>query len=204
MKNKVLSFDQLEAVLAKMTASGESTVGSLINIVAGHSDYRVRERTMYITAKLSDVVSNNGELLLPSTQKKIGVTNYDNGNMLSKGVGQLVTGVRALFDTATGATVTPETAVVKDNAPAAFLNGELAIKQDGAGTLLSLSGSDVTNFKASTGNDADFRALGAPVLIRPEAPFNVQIALAPNAATLANIVVKVEIRVLELVSKTRA
>ncbi|HEX8269771.1 MAG TPA: hypothetical protein VF581_07755 [Flavobacterium sp.] len=154
---------------------------------------RARTRTMYVAGYSADLAGNNGALILPSTKKQVGFTNFETGNILSKGAHLLVTGVRILFDTTAAATVLD--ADWTSNAPVNWLNGEVTISQDGQGVLLNTSGSDITNFKASTGNDADFRDI-VPFLLRPESSFNLIAQLASAGA--ANQAFKLELRCIEL------
>ena len=88
-----------------------------------------------------------------------------------------------IFDNTT-ANVTPKIAKWKDNAPAPWLNGELVVSQDGAGKLLQSAISDLTNTKASTGNDADFKEI-VPFMIRPEVNFQLLAKLAGNGGAEA-------------------
>lgn len=187
----------LMAQIAILGAIGQ--LASLPEIGSG-TGKRGRSRTMYIAASNAQISGNNGLVLKPSTLNEVGVTNFEKGNTLPKGQSMLVTGVRVLADTTASATV--HNANWGENAPVEFLNGEVEISQSGQGVLFQASGSDCTNFKASTGNDDCFREV-VPFLLRSESPFDIKIALNGNP-TATPAVYKVELRVVELIDDSRA
>lgn len=148
--------------------------------------------TKYIAGTNASLAANNGKTVVAGTLKAVGTTNFEKGNTLPKGKMLLVTGVRALFDVT--ASVTTADANWDGNIPVAFANGEFEISQRGQGTLFSTSGTDVSNFKASTGNDDDFRDV-VPFLLRSETEFDITWSVNGTPATG---VYKVELRCIEL------
>ena len=184
MSKKALTYAEAVSYLASIKE------GSL-PLVAGRI---IKSSTKYIAGLTAGLGQNNGQLILPSTVPAVGTTNLPKGNMLPKGINYLVTGVRILFDTTTG--VTLASAGWKSEAPVNWKNGEFKISQNGAGNLFETSGTDVTNFKASTSNDDDFRDI-VPVLIRAESAYELQAALATGSTT--DQAYKVELRVIEIV-----
>lgn len=154
----------------------------------------IKSATKYVAGLTAGLGQDNGQLVKASMTPAVGLTNLPKGNILPKGVNYLVTGLRILFDTTAG--VTLANAQWKSEAPVCWKNGEFKINQNGAGNLFETSGTDVTNFKASTSNDDDFRDI-VPVLIRSEAIYELQAAL--GAGSTANVAYKVELRVVEIV-----
>lgn len=154
--------------------------------------YRGKTVTKYIAGTNASLAANNGNTILAGTLKAVGTTNFEKGNTLPKGKKLLVTGVRALFDV--NASVTTADANWDGNIPAAFANGEFEISQKGQGTLFASSGTDISNFKASTGNDDDFREV-VPFVLRSETEFNIVFS---SNGTPATGVYKVELRCIEL------
>lgn len=150
---------------------------------------RLRSVTMYKSGLSEDLAANNGSILVAGTKKEVGITNFEDGNRLPKGMSILVTSLRILHDTT--AAVTPKTAIWANVAPPIWKNGEFTIRQEGQGVLFQASGTDVCNFKASTGNDADFREV-VPFLLRPDADIDMVVSLAGIAA--ADQAYKVELR----------
>ena len=73
---------------------------------AVHNGKKIRRRILYGATLAADLVTNQNKVLIPGDTKKIGKTNFDFGNKLATGRKYLVTGIRLLFDTATGNTVT--------------------------------------------------------------------------------------------------
>lgn len=161
-------------------------------------NYRGRSVTKYASATSGSITSNQGKVILPNTLKAVGTTNFDNGNILPTGKSFLVTGVRVLADTTSGKTTA--TAVYDTVAPVDFKNGEFKVSQNGQGICFEASGSDVSNFKASTGNDVDFREV-TPFLLRSNANFDIEIALN---GTVTTAVYKVELRGIELIAGDQA
>lgn len=186
MNQNGLTLEQALSYLGAMTVDGKQ--GSL-PVIKGLTAKSV---TKYISCLGSALAPRNGSLIVPSDKKETGITNFENGNILPAGKYLLIFGLRQLFDNST-ANVTPLIAKWKDEAPVAYKNGELIISQTGAGVLAELTGTDVSNFKASYGNDADFRSI-VPILIRPEARFDIQQILAGAGGAEA---VKTELRCIE-------
>lgn len=154
--------------------------------------YRGKSVTKYVAGTNASLATNNGNTILPGTLKVVGITNFEKGNSLPKGKKLLVIGVRALFDVT--ASVTTADANWDGNIPVAFANGEFEISQKGQGTLFASSGTDISNFKASTGNDDDFREV-VPFVLRSETEFNIVFS---SNGTPAVGVYKVELRCIEL------
>lgn len=157
------------AVLAYLADIG---LGSL-PIIEGKT---AQSATFYVAGIGSQVSARSGELLESGTKKEVGITNFENGDVLPAKSHLFVTHARLVFDSTT-ANVTPKIAKWADSAPVAWLNGEIVISQDGAGKLLQTAISDLTNVKASTGNDDDFREV-VPFMIRPEVNFSLLAKLA--------------------------
>lgn len=193
MNKSVRNLAEIALILSTIQSNGDEQK-SLAKIGLR----RGRDRTMYIAGLSTGLGSENGNLIVAGTKKQTGVTNFEDGNILPKGTHLLVLGARILFDTTTG--VTLPTALWKNEAPAPWKNGELSINQ--GAMLMNVPVTDVTNFKASTGNDDDFRALVTPVLLRPDTSFSIVAALA--AGTLTDIAYKVELRCVELVADDKA
>jgi len=149
MKNNVTLADAIQIIGASQPNG--ATEGSLPEL----KGKRIRRKTIYFAGASADLGSNANEVILPNTLTATGITNFPTGGMLDKGKYFVCTGIRVLFDTV--ATTDPKVATWVSNSPACFKNGELKIGQDGQPTLFESSGTDVSNWKASTGNDEDFR-----------------------------------------------
>lgn len=169
-----LTYEQALAYLNAMK-DGNGSETSLVDI----NGKTAKATTFYVAGLASDLPKRNGQLLLPSDKKETGITNFENGNILPEGKYVMIFALRGLFDNTT-ANVTPHIGKWKDNAEVAFANGEKHIMQSGAGTLFETSGTDVSNSKASTGNDDDFRDI-VPVLLRPKTRFELQVLLNGTA-----------------------
>lgn len=188
MKNQ-LSLEEI------LKFKGQIAKDNSISVVQASNGekYAVKSVTEYAAGFLSQL--ENGEVLIPANQPIVGVRSIK-GNQLSEGKAQIVTSVRVLFDT----TLAAETqaaliaAPFASVAPVQFKNGEFRISQ--TGELLRSSGTDITNFKASTGNDADFREI-VPVVLRGGVDMSINIKL--SAAATANHAFKVEYRAVEFV-----
>jgi hypothetical protein len=179
------------------------TIGEAINIYKAIEQGKslptlngrlVKSSTKYIAGLAATLGQDNGQLILAKMVPEVGVTNLPKGNMLPAGVNYLVTGVRVLFDTTTAVTVA--TATWKSEAPANWKNGELKIAQNGTGNVFETSITDVSNWKASTSNDDDFRSI-MPVLLKSDTAYEIQVSLA--AGSTANQAYKVELRVVEII-----
>lgn len=143
---------------------------------------KIRSVTRYVAGLTENLGTNNGRLIIDSTDKAVGVTNFDKGNKLSQGKSFLVTGVRMLFDTTTS--VTLATAVWKNGAPVNWINGELKISQNGQGSgdLLEVPITVLQSFdKAKDKNDGFAEVV--PFIIRPEVPFEIVASLAAGSTT---------------------
>ncbi len=185
---KTLTLEDVVRVIGSIQPSG--TEEKSLPLINGR---RVKNKTYYIAGDSTKLANNGGEALLPSTVKTTGVTNFPSGGQLSKGVYFMCTGVRILFDIVV--LTDPTLATWASTAPVAWKNGELIIGQDGQPSLFEAPGTDVTNFKASTGNDDDFREISG-FLIQPQKQISIKAltAGAPVASTY-----KIELRGYEFV-----
>lgn len=169
------------------------------NGVASTNGVKARARVMYITGLGANLQAKNQQLLEPKTDKEIGITNFESGNILAKGRNLLVIGIRILFDTT--ADVTVLTALWKSEAPAAFKNGELVINQDGTGDLFNGPIGPIAKYSSSIPTEDEFRAV-IPFMIRENARFTFQALLAGNAA--ANQAYRLELDCIEFTDSTVA
>ena len=194
MKNTSLTVEQQVTSLGTMIkATANGVTESSLPSVAGKPSKTV---TKYKAGKGADLQGRNGNLIDINDLKKVGVTNFENGNRLPAGKYFLCTGIRLLFDDT--ALVTPQTAKWKSEAPANWKNGEIIISQSGTGKLAEFPVTDLSNWKASTGNDADFRE--CEFLLRPEAEFEF-LSVLPNAA--GEEVYRIELRGYEYTDSSR-
>lgn len=168
MKNGVLSL--AERVEYNGLREADSSIPSFMG-------RKVRTATFFIAGIGTDIKSL-GNLIDADTNKKVGYTNFPTGNKLPKGMELQVNGIRALFDKTT-ASVTPLIAKWNTTPDDAWLNGNLSFEQ--GKTAFSSPITDVVNFKASTGNDDDFRPI-TPFTIREQVEFNIIAELAGAAA----------------------
>lgn len=148
--------------------------------------------TLYKAGYLNETTTKGGEMLLANTKQDVGVSSFE-GNKLPIGIDFLVTGIRVLFDTTVGlqagAGITAST--FASVAPPCFKNGDFTLSQ--GAVLFQSSGTDVTNFKASTGNDDDFREI-SPVKLRGGIPFSLNVLLSNGVPVAADMGYKVELR----------
>lgn len=183
---------QAELTVAMLMAYRSLINGDLSSAVVNVNgvNYTAKAETHYIAGWLTSG-QKNGEILISSNKPEVGKRSLD-GNMLPAGVFHLIEGVRCLFDTSKAAETDANLlgAIWANVAPVEFKNGEVTITQ--GSELFRSSGTDVTNFKASTGNDADYRAI-VPSLIRPQTKWSINFALAGGAAP-ANAAFKWEYR----------
>lgn len=124
--------------------------------------------TKYVAGTNTVLASNGGQVILPTTLKAYGVTNFADASKMPAGIDFLVTGIRLLFDIA----IDPLVAVWKTETPAAFKNGELTVSQ--GKTLFNCSGTDASNSKVATSNTDDFRDV-VPFTLRGGVEFNILI-----------------------------
>ena len=159
-----------------------------------------RSRTMYKAGSSVELSANNGDAILPDTDKAPGVTNFEKGNTVPAGSSFLVYAVRNLFDVVADATV--KNAEWKSSTPANFKNGEMTVSQDGQGMMLNSSGTDLSNDSTSNlGNNSDFRPV-VPFMLRAGASFNINFRLATPG--VANQLYKTEFRVIEFIESDKA
>ena len=188
MKNTSLTFAEAAGYLGAIKPSGSEQKS--LPVING---YRGKTVTKYMAGTLASLASNNGNTIVAGTTKAVGVTNFEKGNVLPSTKQLLVVGVRCLFDVT--AAVTVNDANWDGPIPVALANGEFEISQKGQGTLFTSPGTDVSNFKASTGNDDDFRDV-VPFLLRSETEFNM--TFSANGAFAAAGVYRIELRCIEL------
>jgi len=186
MKN--MSLQTAVALLASIQPAGNEE-RSLPEI----KGRRIKTKTYYVAGNVADLSGNSNETILSSALKEIGVTNIPTGGMLEKGKYFLCTEIRVLFDTTTA---DPKAALWASVPPVQFKNGELSVGQDGQPTLFESSGTDVTNFRASTGNDDDFRALPSPFLWQPQKALTAKLAYVGAAPATSSY--KIEFRGFEI------
>jgi hypothetical protein len=158
----------------------------------------MKSRTHYFAGFLNQLT--NGAIVESKNDDIVGVRSIK-GNKLPAGVSFLVTGVRVLFDTSAGlqAGAGIPGAAWASVAPVNFKNGELSIRQ--GNETFTTSGTDVTNFKASTGNGDDFREV-VPFELRPETSFEIIASL--GAAAAADQAYKIELRGIEFVDTDKS
>lgn len=178
----------LEEILVFLGATGDDK--SLAKV----GNRRARSVTKYYADLASNLAAENGSTVVSGTKKITGQTNFENGNVIPKNTYLVVVGVRVLFDTPAAAAAL-NTRTWKNEAPANWKNGEMTITQSGQGVLFNSSITDVTNWKASTGNDDDFREV-QPFIIRPESDFDINFKLA--AGDTAHQAFKYELRCIEM------
>lgn len=159
-------------------------------IIVGGVTYYPRKAVKYVSGLTSAI--SNSDLVVSSADKEVGVRNIQSNKL---DFPFLATGARMLFDTTTGATVTPQTAAWGDDAPVEMANGELKIISGGK-ELSELPISVIANNYAATSNKDDFYDLGA-FLIRPNQAFEVK-AISAGAAT-ANKAYRFEIAGVEFI-----
>lgn len=197
MKSSSLSASDIMTLWAMVKSN------SSINVVehpATGKKYAVKSVTDYVSAYLTQARTDNGEILVASNKPAVGLRSID-GTKLPEGTNRVVYGIRALFDTALVAT--SDTAIAAaawaNNAPVVFKNGEVRISQ--GVELFRSSGTDCTNFKASTGNDDDFRSV-IPFVLRGgvETSINLKLSGTPTDHNA----VKFEMRSVEFIETNRA
>lgn len=190
---------ELKQALAAMSANGD--LKSLPVIEMGGKQYYAREKTIYVAAKLTDVISRNGNIIDPNNSASAGLTNLPTGN-ITQNEAYLLRGISVKFDTGATAGTTPQAGAYTTTAPKEFANGEIQITQNGAGTLFNASGADVVAVTNATSQDDKFRSIPQGVLLRPKAQFDVTVKLA--GGTFTNELIRVELRAVELVEVSKA
>lgn len=152
MKNNITLAEGLQLIAASQPNGAQE--GSLPEL----KGKRIRRKSYYFAGVSSALGNNANEVILSQTLKETGITNFPTGGQLDKGKYFVATGIRILYDIVEVAN--PKLATWASIAPVCFKNGEIIIGQDGQPTLFESPGTDVTNFKASTSNDDDFREVG--------------------------------------------
>lgn len=194
MKNLALNLPELS-----LAAGSILSQNSLPVIDTNIGRRAIKRRVHYAAGFLNQIGTNGGELLITSVAASVGVKSIDK-NMLPAGMDFMVTGVRFLFDTtASIQTNGLATAAWASVAPANFKNGEVTISQNA--DLLNCSGSSVTNFKASTGNEDDYLEV-SPIILRANTAISIKVLL--GAAAAADQAYKVELIGYDLTDPSRA
>lgn len=191
---KSLSIQEIAANAAVINASN-----SLPVIPTNLGNKAIKTRVHYAAGFLNQIGTNGGELLISSQAASVGVKSIDK-NQLAAGMDFLCVGVRFVFDTTTSVQTNGlATAIWASKAPANFKNGEVRISQNG--DLLNVSGTAVTNFEASTGNDDDFLQIN-PVILRAQTPISIIVLL--GAAAAADQAYKIELVGYDLTDPSKA
>ncbi|WP_445713659.1 hypothetical protein [Flavobacterium sp.] len=156
------------------------------NLPAWGRDGRFNPKSgvLYVAGR-ADAIEQNS-LLLPKNSEEIGVTNIDKAQLQYPFI---VTGVRAIFDSTTGATATAKNAVYSDAPSPAFANGELTIDQ--SGELINLPIGVVANGSNASTSVADDIYSVNPFVIRENKVFKMTPDLAGDAS--ANEVYRFEL-----------
>ena len=194
MKGTALSIDQILALKAQVNKDNSVAV---VRTETGEL-FTVKTVTEQVSGFFGQL--QNGEVLIEANQPLTGVRTIK-GNMLNEGRYQVIDSLRVLADNTLEASTDAElmTAVWEGKAPAAFKNGEVKIIQ--GSELLRTTGTDVHNFKASTGNDDDYKDI-VPVVLRPSTPISINFKLA--GAAPANSAYKLELRITEFTAIGKA
>lgn len=177
MKNSVQSaYDfiiaQLQKTPPKKSLQAFQTATGGIKVVSS--------ATIYVAGTAAELSTRNGNLIKAGLEPAPGVTNLQTANKLPAGMYLRVIGLRFLFEVTNGKTL--QDAVWKSEAPANWKNSDFELTQNGDGRLFQSPITDLTNFRASTGNDDDFRAI-EPVILRPDTVFDPKVTLAAGAVT---------------------
>lgn len=188
MKNGTLTLTEALQYVGAIQNQGNA-VQSLPQL----GNRRIKTATRYIAGNAADLAANASSTILASTKKETGITNFQNGNLMPSKTNFLVTELRILFDTTTA---NPKAAVWANTAPNSFLNGDINVGVGNNPTTFESSISDATNFKASTGNDDDFRAV-TPFLLLADNTFDIKL-LTSGVALPATCCYKVEVRGIEI------
>ena len=191
MKADQLTLEQLLEAKGRIQSGVSAGMVTISNM-----PYTFKTVTEYVAGFYSQLV--NGEVLVDSNQKKVGVRSIK-GNTIKSGTFQLVESFRVLNEKPASGSTTADDALIlaaefASVAPPSFKNGEFIVEQNAE--LFRSSGSDVANSKAATSNDDDFRTI-APIVIRggEGSPFKITIK---NAGTpVANHAFKIEWRAIE-------
>lgn len=158
------------------------------NGVAVMNNRKVRSKVFFIAGLAAGLAAKNNQLITGSLDKETGITNFEKGNVLPAGQNFLCTAIRLRFDTT--ASITPQTASWKSEAPPVFQNGELVIRQDGSGNIVELPISVLSKYNASIATEDEFRAV-VPFVIREAVPFEILAVLA--GATAADQAYRLEL-----------
>jgi hypothetical protein len=195
MKSSGLSIDQILTLRAQIKKDNSVAV---VQLPETGELFTVKTTTEQVSGFFGQL--QNGEVLIEANQPLVGVRTIK-GNMLSEGKYQVIDSLRVLADNNLADTTDAVliTAVWEDKAPAAFKNGEVRIFQ--GSELLRTTGTDVHNFKASTGNDDDFKDI-VPVVLRPSTPISINFKLAGVAP--AKSAYKLELRTTEFTAIGKA
>lgn len=199
MKAHELTLEQLMKFKGAIDA-GVSAPTFPVQTKNGIVNYTARSVTEYVSAYLSDISSNNGELLITDNKAVPGLRSIS-GNQLPAGVTQLMYSARILNDTTLVATTDAaiKAAAFASTAPANVKNGEFRVQQ--GQVLLRTTGTDICNSKTPTCNDDDFKNF-IPVVLRPQVETSFKLTQAGTPT--ANNAIKLEYRCIEVVPATNA
>lgn len=195
MKNYDLSLEQLMKIKGAID-SGVSAVTFPVTDKKGNINYfSARSITGYVSCFLTDLATNNGELLIADNKAVPGLRSIS-GTQLGANVNQLVYAVRILSDKTLVATTDAaiKAAEFESKAPANVKNGELKFYQ--GQVLLNTTGTDVTNMFAATSNDDTFKNV-CPFNLRPQTEISIKLTQA--GVPTANHAIKLEYRAIEVV-----
>ena len=196
MKKAELSLEQI------LKWKGQIQAGSSLSVVTDPLtgiQYAVKTVTEYVSGFLSKL--QNGEALIQGNQAIPGLRSIE-GNKLVAGKYQVVTATRVLFDTSQALETDAALMALPfaSVAPASFKNGQFSIAQ--TAECFRTSGTDATNFKASTGNSDDFRDI-VPFVLRPQTTTSMNMLLVGAAAAVGSAY-KIEYRAVEFLEVGKA
>ena len=175
MKNNGLSLQQL--VDWKKSIDNGSSIGIFEDPTTGKM-YGAKSVTESAAGYFTEL--KNGNVFDASYQPVEGVRTIK-GTAIGAGINQLVYAIRVLTDTSI--TTQDEASLIaaawKDTAPVQMKNGRFSMFS--GGELVRITGTDIHNFKASTGNDADFKDI-VPFQLRGDVNFQATFNLAGTPA----------------------
>jgi len=200
MKSEQLTVEQILKFKGAIDAGVSAPTFPIKQKDGTTKNFTARATTEYVCAYLTDVASNNGELLINGNKAIPGLRSLSD-NMLPAGVTHLVYEARILADKTLVATsdAAIKAAEFASIAPANVKNGEFKVTQ--GQVLLRTTGTDLNNAKAATSNDDDFKGF-VPFVLRPQVPISFNLVQAGTPT--ANHAIKLEYRCIEIVPATNA
>lgn len=191
MKTSEVSVDQVLQWVKQIKNNPNTSIATVKD--QNGRVYGVKTVTEYVAAPLASL--ENGNILVDSNQPEVGIRSIKG---LQIGINKFLacTELRLLADTsqALETAAAGKTLPWITNATPAIKNAEVRVIQ--TGELLRTIGSDVTNFKASTGNDNDFRTV-VPFVIRGGIDFNINTKLPAGAVVAAGTWIMYQLRCVE-------